>query len=72
MVNNKLQLSFGTADQKKYTIQLSDANGSLTDVEVATAMDEILTANIFVLSGAELTSKATAKMISTTDYDVNA
>ena len=65
----KATMAFKRADGKNSTITVSDANASLTAVELNAAMDTILAKNVFAPEASELKAKVSGKLISTTTQD---
>ena len=60
-----LEMDFTSELGKSQRIRIYDARDTLTGAEVATAMDSIITANIFTGPGGNLTGKTDARLIIT-------
>ena len=67
-----LEMDFMTELLKTHKIRVYNAKPALTASEISTAMDSIITENIFNTSGGELTSKAGARLITkeTSDFEL--
>lgn len=61
-----LEMQFQDAAGKTSRISVNDAKATLTDAEVKTAMDSILTANVFTTKNGALTAIGGAKLINKT------
>jgi len=59
-----LQLSFTNADGRTSSISVADPKAGLTAAEVQTAMQTIISKNIFSTSGGALVSIASARLVS--------
>lgn len=65
---SKFQLEFNTALQSKTrTIVINYADETLDGNDVANVMDIVITQNAFTSSGGDLTSKKSARRVTTTD-----
>ena len=62
-----LQLTSLTGDGKRKAFNVPDPRADLTMVEVQTAMDAVITADVFVVG---LTAKHSAVIITTTRTDI--
>ena len=60
-----LEMTFTTELNQKHVIRVADARSEITALEVATAMDNIISKNIFSGTGGELVEKAKAQLITT-------
>lgn len=60
-----LEMTFTTELNKKHVIKVADAKSDVTDLEVAAAMDNIISKNIFSGTGGELVEKEKARLITT-------
>ncbi len=71
-VQKTLELDFTSELNKTHRLRVYNAKNGVTDQEINTAMDDIITANIFSGSGGELTGKAGARMIvrEVTDFEL--
>ncbi|NLO20726.1 MAG: DUF2922 domain-containing protein [Syntrophomonadaceae bacterium] len=58
-------MTFTTELNKKHVIRVADARSDVTALEVATAMDNIISKNIFSGTGGELVEKTSAQLITT-------
>ena len=67
-----LQMVFVNAAGDKVTLSLPDAREDLAAAEVKTAMEGIISRNIFTSSGGDLTAISSARVVTrdTTDIDV--
>ena len=65
----KATMAFRRADGKNSTITVSDADPSLTEAAVNTAMDLILAKNVFAPEASDFKEKVSGKLISTTTQD---
>lgn len=64
MSNTKtLQMTFTNSLGKKKTVSINDPKDDLQKSEVESAMNEIITKNIFASNGAELVAIAGAKIV---------
>ena len=68
----KLVMNFKTTGDKKISISVDDPRDDLTEFEVKAAMTLILSSNIFLPNGDELSSLIDAKVVETdtTSYDL--
>ncbi|MGI6421653.1 MAG: DUF2922 domain-containing protein [Syntrophomonadaceae bacterium] len=60
-----LEMTFTTELNKKHVIRVADARSDITASEVAEAMDNIISKNIFSGTGGELVEKEKAQLITT-------
>ncbi|NMC14555.1 MAG: DUF2922 domain-containing protein [Chloroflexi bacterium] len=60
-----LEMDFNTELGKTQRIRVYDAKDPLTGAEVATAMDSIITKNVFTGTGGNLISKLDARVVIT-------
>jgi hypothetical protein len=58
-------MTFTTELNKKHVIRVADARSDITASEVAEAMDNIISKNIFSGTGGELVEKEKAQLITT-------
>lgn len=67
-----LEMDFMTELSKLHRIRVYNAKAALTAGEISTAMDSIITENIFNTTGGELTSKAAARLVTkeTADFEL--
>lgn len=61
-----LQMTFINQAGTRTTISLDNPRDDLTEVEVVSAMDEIIAKNIFNTSGGDLVSKHSARIVDRT------
>lgn len=61
-IQRVLQMDFATELGRNHRIRVYDAREDLTASEVSSAMDQIVTSNIFSGSGGELTGKSAAQI----------
>ena len=68
----RLVMNFKTTGDKKVSISVDDPRDDLTEFEVKAAMTLILSSNIFLPNGDELSSLIDAKVVETdtTSYDL--
>lgn len=71
-IKKKLIMSFKTLSNKKISISVDDPRENLTESEIKTAMNTILSKNIFKVNGEDLDSLVEAKVVETgtTEYDL--
>lgn len=65
-----LRMTFNNASGNAVTITLPEPKASLTGAQIEAVMDQIITRNIFLVSGGELISKRDVKIIDTTTEDL--
>ncbi|OPX90707.1 MAG: hypothetical protein A4E53_00885 [Pelotomaculum sp. PtaB.Bin104] len=65
-----LRMSFKNEGGNTVSISLDAPRDNVTEAEVQTAMDLVITKNIFTSSGGNLVSKSDAKIIDTTVTDL--
>lgn len=65
-MNKVLEMSFSTELGRTQKLRVYDAREDLTPVEINSAMDEIITRNIFSSSGGQLNGKVSARLVTTT------
>lgn len=65
MTNLRLEMTFKNSEGRSNKISVDNAKPDLTQEEVNTAMDGILSNNIFTSSGGELTDKIKAELVAT-------
>ena len=68
----KLMMTFKTDDDKKVSISVDDPRENITEAEVKTVMELILSKNIFSISGASFVELVEAKVVETgtTEFDL--
>lgn len=65
MASLRLEMTFKNQEGRTSKISVDDARSDLTETEVNTAMDGILTSNIFTSPGGNLVGKEKAELITT-------
>ena len=65
-----LRMTFLNEAGNKYSLNFKDPKDGITGSEVATAMDTIITKNIFETTGGDLVSKDSAALIDTTETEL--
>jgi hypothetical protein len=65
-----LEMRFYTAENEKVMLSVPSAKEDLTDQQVATAMDNILSEGIFTSKSGDLVKKADAKIVTKTTKDI--
>ncbi|HSH35666.1 DUF2922 domain-containing protein [Schnuerera sp.] len=70
MEQTKLQLAFKDEAGKKFTISLDEPREDLTEVEVGTAMDDIVNRNVFFSAAGDIVAKESARFITTTIEEI--
>lgn len=66
MEKTKLEMEFLNALNRKYTISIDDPKLDLTPEEVETAMEAIISENVFIVSEADLAKAVEARIVTTT------
>ncbi|NLO90133.1 MAG: DUF2922 domain-containing protein [Clostridia bacterium] len=68
----RLQLTFRTAGGRRRTISIDNPRSNLTDAEVQSAMDTIISKNIFETSDGNLVGVVSAQLVTTEvhEFDV--
>lgn len=71
-VQRTLEMDFATALNKTQHMRVYDARADITAIEIAAAMDDIITKNVFSSTGGELTGKVGAQLVSkeTSKFDL--
>ena len=65
MAKVKLEMDFLDALNKNYRMSLNDPRTDLTDTEVFTVMDQLITANVFKSNNGDLIEKVAARVVTT-------
>ncbi len=65
MTSTKLEMTFKNELDSTMRLSLDDPRADVTDAEVSTAMNLIVTKNIFNSSGGDLVSSVGAKIVTT-------
>ncbi len=66
MDRTKLEMNFLDEGGRKFTLSVDDPRIDLTDEEVRTVMDEIVSSNIFFTQAGDLVAPDSARIITTT------
>lgn len=66
MIKTKLEMEFKDIEGKKFGLSLEEPREDLTEVEVKTAMEEVITRNIFATNAGDIVEAVGAKLITTT------
>ena len=68
----KLIMTFKTTDDKKISLSIDDPREDLTESEIKSAMDLVVSKNIFAPGGADIVEAISAKVVvtDTTPYDL--
>lgn len=71
-LTKRLLMTFKNSDDKKISLSVEDPKDDLTEEEIKSAMELILTKNIFAPNGMDLVAVVEAKVIvtDTTPYDL--
>ncbi|MBZ2174813.1 DUF2922 domain-containing protein [Schnuerera sp. xch1] len=66
MDKSKLEMEFLDTAGKKFRISLDEPRTDLTEAEVRTAMDDIITRNVFFSTSGDIAAVSGARFITTT------
>ena len=68
----KLVLTFKSSDDKKVSLSVDNPREDITENEIKSAMDLVVSKNIFAPNGSDIVSVVEAKVIvtDTTEYDL--
>lgn len=68
----KLVMAFKTTDDKKVSLSLDDPREDITEAEIKSVMDLVISKNVFAPNGADFASIIDAKIVvtDTTSYDL--
>ena len=66
MIKTKLEMEFKDIQGKKSGLSIEDPRKNLTEIEVKTAMEEIITRNIFATNAGDIVEAVGAKLVTTT------
>jgi hypothetical protein len=69
-LTKSLRMTFGAADGSSFSISLDKPKADLTTAQIETAMDTVISKNIFQSTGGNLVAKKDAKIIDTTITDM--
>ena len=70
MVERVLNMKFNDAAEGKFTFAIKDIKPEVKDEDIATAMDSIITKDIFLSKGGKLKTKAEAQIVTKETTDV--
>ena len=71
MITKNLEMIFQSSTGRRSTIRVQDPNEALTEVEVQTAMQDIITKDVFHVDGAGLTIILGARIVTREVADLN-
>ena len=68
----RLVMTFKTTDDKKISLSVDDPREDITESEIKSAMDLVVSKNIFTPNGADIVQAVEAKVVvtDTTPYDL--
>ena len=68
----KLLMTFKTTDDKKISLSIDDPREDLLESEIKSAMDLVISKNVFAPGGADIVEAISAKVVvtDTTPYDL--
>ena len=68
----RLVMTFKTTDDKKISLSVDDPREDVTEAEIKSAMDLVVSKNIFAPNGADIVQAVEAKVVvtDTTPYDL--
>ena len=71
-VNKKLIMTFKTTDDKTVSLSIDDPREDITETEIKTAMELVVSKNIFAPGGSDIAKAVSAKVVvrDTTAYDL--
>ena len=71
-INKRLVMTFKTTDDKKISLSVDDPREDVTEAEIKSAMDLVVSKNIFAPNGADIAAAVEAKVVvtDTTSYDL--
>lgn len=71
-VSKRLIMTFKTTDDKSVSLSIDDPREDITEEEIKTAMDLVVSKNIFASSGSDIFKSVSAKVVITytTGYDL--
>ncbi|MBB6713120.1 DUF2922 domain-containing protein [Clostridium gasigenes] len=70
MVERVLNMKFNDEAEGKFTFAIKDVKAELKDEDIATAMNSIITKDIFLSKGGKLRTKAEAQIVTKETTDV--
>ena len=65
METRHLVMTFVNAEGKKVSLRVNNVRSDVQAAEVAAAMDEIISGNLFITSGGDMVSKESAEVVVT-------
>ena len=65
METRHLVMTFINAEGKKVSLRVNNVRSDVQAAEVAAAMDEIISGNLFITSGGDMVSKESAEVVVT-------
>lgn len=71
-VSKRLIMTFKTTDDKSVSLSIDDPSEDITEEEIKTAMDLVVSKNIFAPGGSDIFKSVSAKVVvtDTTGYDL--
>ena len=71
-VSKRLIMTFKTTDDKSVSLSIDDPREDITEEEIKTAMDLVVSKNIFAPGGSDTSKSVSAKVVvtDTTGYDL--
>ena len=66
MIKTRLEMEFKDIEGKKFSISLDDPREDLTEIEVKTAMDQVVDKNIFFTKEGDVVETVGARIVTTT------
>ena len=71
-LNKRLVMTFKTTDDKSVSLSIDDPREDITETEIKTAMDLVVSKNIFAPGGSDIKESVSAKIVvtDTTAYDL--
>ena len=71
-LNTRLIMTFKTTDDKSVSLSIDDPREDITETEIKTAMELVVSKNIFAPGGADILKAVGAKVVvtDTTAYDL--
>jgi hypothetical protein len=66
-----LEMDFATELNRLHRIRVNEARADLTQAQIGTAMDDIISRNIFQGPGGDLTAKLGARLVTRESQDFN-
>ena len=71
-LNKRLVMTFKTTDDKSVSLSIDNPREDITETEIKTAMELVVSKNIFAPGGEDIASAVSAKVVvtDTTPYDL--